>query len=136
VVVIALAAGAALYVGRKKRAAAQSAEEAEVPEEQGVPEEPEEAVRYKPIRKTPAAPAARPRPVPVQAAAMEAAAMTEEAKAREAIENTEKVLQDAEKVGLDTSKARQSFKVARNFFDMGKYQKAMLYCKASEDNIG
>jgi hypothetical protein len=60
----------------------------------------------------------------------------EGAKAQETIDNTEKILKDAEKVGLDTTKARQSFKVARNFFDMGKYEKAMLYCKMAEENIG
>jgi len=142
VVVIALAVGVAIYAGRKKRAAAQSEEEAEAPEEPGeyeepqVPEEPEEPIPYKPIRKAPRAPAARPPPVVAPAAAPEAPAMTEETNAREALENTEKILQDAENVGLDTSKARQTFKVARNFFEMGKYQKAMLYCKTAEDNIG
>jgi hypothetical protein len=62
--------------------------------------------------------------------------MTEEAKALDAIQNTERMLQEAENVGLDTAKARQSFKIARNFYEMGKYQRAMLYCKTAEDNIG
>jgi hypothetical protein len=140
VVAVALVAGAAIYAGRKKRAAAQSAEEAEVPEEPGVPEEPEEAVPYKPIRKAPPAPAARPRPVPAPAAAPapapRAPSMTEEAKAKDTIDYVDRVLQDAENAGLDTAKARQSLKIARNFFEMGKYQKAMLYCKMAEDNLG
>ena len=62
--------------------------------------------------------------------------MTEDAKALDAIQNTERMLQEAENVGLDTAKARQSFKIARNFYEMGKYQKVMQYCKTAEDNIG
>jgi hypothetical protein len=134
VVVIALAAGAALYAGRKKRAAAPSRED------QRVAERPEEAVRYKPIRKTPAARTARPPPVPqpkvAPSAVSQAPSMTDKAKASGAIERVERILQDAEEAGLDTAKARQSLKIARNFFDMGKYQKAMLYCKTAEDNFG
>jgi hypothetical protein len=135
VVVIAMAAGAAIYAGRKKRTASG-------PKQEGteIPEELEKAVPRKPVEKAPAAPAARPMPVPppavARAAAPGAPEMTEDAKARKAIENTETMLQDAEKAGLDTSKARQSFKIARNFFDMGKYQKAMLYCRTAEDSIG
>jgi hypothetical protein len=134
VVVIAMAAGAAIYASRKKRTASEpEAEETEIPEE------PEKAVPYKPVKKAPAAPAARPRPVAAPAAApaiTQTPAASDEAKANEAIDNTEKLLQDAEKAGLDTTKARQSLKVARNFFEMGGYQKVMAYCKTAEDSIG
>ena len=43
---------------------------------------------------------------------------------------------DAEAAGMDTQKSRQSLKIARNFFEMGKYQKSMLYCKMAQDNLG
>jgi ArsR family metal-binding transcriptional regulator len=62
--------------------------------------------------------------------------MTEEANAREAIDNLERILQDAENAGLDVSRARQSQKIARNFFDIGKYHKVRIYCKMAEDNLG
>jgi HEPN domain-containing protein len=64
-----------------------------------------------------------------------APAKTGEAKAREAIENLEMVLKDAEAAGLDTAKARQSLKVARNFMEMGKYDKTLLYCQNAENSI-
>ena len=62
--------------------------------------------------------------------------MSGEAMALEAIKNTEDMLLQAEKVGLDTAKARQSFKIAKNFYEMSNYQKVMQYCKTAEDNIG
>jgi flagellar basal body-associated protein FliL len=143
VAVIVLAAGAAIFAGRKKRAAPPPEEETEAPEESEV------AIPYKPVRKAAAAPATRPRPIskpavrkppvpaPIAAPAPvpQVPAMTDDAKALEAIENTERILADAEKAGLDISKARQSLKIARNFFEMGKYQKAMLYCQNAEDSI-
>jgi hypothetical protein len=61
---------------------------------------------------------------------------SEDEQALEAIESTERVLADAEAAGLDASKSRQSLKIARNFFEMGKYQKAMLYCQQAQDNLG
>jgi hypothetical protein len=136
VAAMTLAAGAAVLAGRRKRAAAG-------PEEDGrIAERPQEAVSYKPIRKARAAPAAppkRPPPVPPAAAAPARAAKLpgagEEAKVRETIDKLERVLQDAENAGLDTSKARQSLKIARNFYDMGRYQKAMLYCQNAENSI-
>jgi hypothetical protein len=59
----------------------------------------------------------------------------EEAKVRETIDKLERIIQDAENAGLDTSKARQSLKIASNFYDMGRYQKAMLYCQNAENSI-
>jgi hypothetical protein len=149
VAVVALAAGGAVLARKRKGAAAISEEDGRVAER------PEKAVSYKPIRKAPAAPAAPPArlppvrhaaapparlpPVPPAAAASARAARVpergEEADVKEKIENLEKVLQDAENAGLDTAKARQSLKIARNFFDMGKYQKAMVYCQNAENNI-
>jgi type IV secretory pathway VirB10-like protein len=137
VAAVAVVAVAAVMTRRKKSTA--------VPpeEDRRVAQRPEKAITYKPIRKAPAAPAvppARPPPVPPAAAApartAQAPGMGEEAKVREAIDNLEGVLKDAENAGLDTSKARQSLKIARNFYSMGKYEKAMLYCKMAEDNIG
>jgi hypothetical protein len=62
--------------------------------------------------------------------------MTGEAKAREAVESLEGIIKEAESAGLETTKARQSLKVARNFLEMGKYDKALLYCQNAEDSIG
>jgi len=61
--------------------------------------------------------------------------MAGEEKAREAIENLEGIIKDAEAAGLDTTKARQSLKVARNFMEMGKYDKALLHCQNAENSI-
>ena len=78
---------------------------------------------------TPApAPQAAPAPVQPQAA-------NEEAAAGEAIARTEKVLADAEGVGLDTARARQLLKIARNMQEMGKHSKTLDYCKRAEDAI-
>ena len=78
---------------------------------------------------TPApAPQAAPAPVQPQAA-------NEEAAAGEAIARTEKVLTDAEGVGLDTARARQLLKIARNMQEMGKHSKTLDYCKRAEDAI-
>jgi hypothetical protein len=137
VVVIALAAGAIMFAGRRKRAAHPQAPQ------QRVAQRPQAAVAYTPARQAARGPSARPPPIPTPtrppgrapAIAPHAPAMTEDAKALDAIQNTERMLQEAEKVGLDTAKARQSFKIARNFYEMGKYQRAMLYCKTAEDNI-
>lgn len=52
-----------------------------------------------------------------------------------AIKGTENVLAEAEKLGLDTSRARQAFKVAQNFYEMGKYSKAIQSCKNAEGFI-
>ena len=134
VAVIALAAGAAVFAGKRKRAAPTA------PQEMEAAPEPQEPVPYKPARRAAAIPATRPPPVPTPvitpATAPQAPAMSGEAMALEAIKNAEDMLLQAEKVGLDTAKARQSFKIARNFYEMGKYQKVMQYCKTAEDNIG
>jgi hypothetical protein len=61
--------------------------------------------------------------------------MNEEANARETVKNLEDMLQQAEKLGIDTVKARQTFKIAQNFLDMGKYQKVVQYCKMAEGYI-
>lgn len=61
--------------------------------------------------------------------------MTEEQQALLAIQRMEKVLADAEAAGLDTSRSRQSLKIARNFFDMGKFPKAILYCQNAENSL-
>jgi len=118
-VVLAIAAVAAVMVlgARKKRAGLQETYD-EGYQDQRVEEQ------YQPQEEEPS-----PEPEP------EAPPMTEEQQAREAIDNAERVLADAEGAGLDTSKSRQSLKIARNFLDMGKYQKAMLYCKMAEDNL-
>jgi hypothetical protein len=142
VAVIAVAAGAVVLARRKRNAAP-------LPEEDGrVAERPEAAQTYKPIRKAPAvrraAPSRRPPPVRPVAAAAPAKAhlptppapgMGEEAKVKETMDKLEGIIKDAEDAGLDTTKARQSLKIARNFFDMGKYQKALLYCKNAENSI-
>jgi hypothetical protein len=119
VAVIAGVAAFAVLGMRKKRASAQPGEEA------GYAEQPEEEVPYQPLREESA-------PAPET----EAPAMTEEANAKEALDNAETIIKEAESVGLDTVKARQSFKVARNFYGMGKFQKAIQYCKTAEENIG
>jgi hypothetical protein len=147
IVVVALAAGAVAMARRKRKPAA-------LPEEDNrVAELPEEPVAYKPIPKAKAAqrapPARRLRPVPASAGPAAAApastapapshpapGMNEEAIAREAIDNLERILRDAEEGGLDTEKARQSLKIARSFFDMRKYQKVTHYCKMTEDQLG
>jgi hypothetical protein len=134
VVVVALAAGAVIFAGKRKRALPAA------PEEMEAAPEPQEPVTYKPVRKIAARPAAGTPPIPAPVAAPATAAtappMSGEAMALEAIKNTEDMLVQAEKVGLDTAKARQSFKIAKNFYEMGKYQKVMQYCKTAEDNIG
>jgi hypothetical protein len=137
IAVIALAAGAVMIAGRRKRAAPPPGPE------HRVAQRPQAAVVYTPARQAAPGPSARPPPIPTPtrppgrapAIAPHAPAMTEEAKALDAIQNTERMLQEAENVGLDTAKARQSFKIARNFYEMGKYQRAMQYCKTAEDNI-
>lgn len=68
-------------------------------------------------------------------AAATAPAMSEQARSLEALNATERTLVEAEKVGLDTTRARQTFTVARNFHDMGKYSKAMQYCTTAEGYI-
>jgi hypothetical protein len=134
IAVVALAAGAVVWAQRRKNAAAQPEEDMRLAQR------PEQSIPYEPVRKAPthvppvlpaAAHTAAAPPVPHSAPEM-----SEEANTREAIDNLETILQDAETAGLDTSKARQSLKIARNFFEMGKYQKAMLYCKMAEDNLG
>jgi hypothetical protein len=119
-VVVVIAVVAAVMVGgaRKKRAGLQE------PYDEGYQDQRVEE-QYQPQEEEPS-----PEPEP------EAPPMTEEQQAREAIDNAERVLADAEGAGLDTSKSRQSLKIARNFLEMGKYQKAMLYCKMAEDNLG
>jgi hypothetical protein len=147
IVVVALAAGAVTMARRRRKPAA-------LPEGRNrVAELPEEPVAYEPIPKAKAAqrapPSRRLRPAPASAAPSASArastasapshpapGMNEEANAREAIDNLERILEDAEKAGLDVAKARQSLKIARNFFDMRKYQKAMHYCKMTEDQLG
>jgi hypothetical protein len=138
VAVIAVAAGAVILARRRRNAPP-------LPDEEGrVAERPEAAQTYKPIREAPAVrratPSRRPRPVSPVAAATPAASppapgMDEEAKVKETMEKLEGIIKDAEDAGLDTTKARQSLKIARNFFDMGKYQKALLYCKNAENSI-
>jgi hypothetical protein len=121
IAVVAVAAGALVLAGRRRRAA-QSAEE-----DMRTEEPQEEAVPFQPARKA-KAPAKAP-----------AAARTElaagEADAKAAISKTEKILADADKVGLDTTKARQLLKVARNMQGMGKHAKAVEFCKKAEDSI-
>jgi hypothetical protein len=137
IAVVAIVAVSAVIARRKKGAAVP-------PEEDGrVAERPEAPIAYRPIpkaRAAPRAPPARPPPVPAAvtapAAAGEDAAGAEETNARDAIDNLESIIQDAEKAGLDITLARQSLKIARNFQDMGKYGKAMSYCKTAEDQIG
>ena len=118
VAVIAGVAAFAVFGMRKKRASAQPGEEA------GYDEQPEEEVPYQPLEEE--VPAPKPK----------TPARSEETQAREALDNAETIIKEAESVGLDTVKARQSFKVARNFYDMGKFQKALQYCKTAEENIG
>jgi hypothetical protein len=131
VAVIAAVAAVVVFSSRKKRAAVQP------PEYEGYPEQIEEVPYQQLQEEAPAAvaqtaasyiPAAPPSAPP-------APAMTEQDKAREAIDKIETLLQEAEDAGLDTAKARLSFKVARNFYEMGKYQKALLYCQNAENNL-
>jgi hypothetical protein len=124
-VIVAVAAGAFVMAGRKKRAAQQPEQDMRVDEGQ-----PQEEVPYEPAVATQAQPAAAPVPAPTGPAA------TNEAEAREAIGKTEKILADAENVGLDTAKARQLLKIARNMQGMGKPAKAVEFCKKAEDSIG
>jgi hypothetical protein len=119
VAVIAAVAVVAVVGTRKQRAQVQP------PDDEGYQDQRVEESPFQP-------PEDEAPPVP----APEASAVSEEAKAKDAIDNTEKILADAENVGLDTTKARQSFKVARNFYEMGKYGKAMQYCRNAEESIG
>jgi len=113
--VVALAVGGAVMAGRRKRAGG-------LPEEDGrVEERPEERAPYKPMQK------ATPAAAPSSASA---------AGAKKAIDRTEKILGEAEKVGLDTTKARSLLKVARNMQGMGKADKAVEFCKKAEDAVG
>jgi flagellar basal body-associated protein FliL len=125
VVAVAAAAGAAVYAGRRKRMA-------QAVPEQRVTQRPQAAVPYKPAKAATLAPATKPPP----ATAKVVPEVNYEAKATEAIKNTEEMLQQAEKAGLDVTKARQSFKIAKNFYGMGKYEKAVSYCKTAEDYLG
>jgi hypothetical protein len=131
VAVIAAVAAVVVFSSRKKRAAVQP------PEYEGYPEQIEE-VPYQQLQEEAPAAVAQTAASYIPAAppsALPAPAMTEQDKARETIDNLEKIIQDAQNAGLDTTKARQSFKVARNFYDMGKYQKALLYCQNAENSI-
>ena len=84
----------------------------------------------------PGAPAQRPPPArPAPAPAQPAPAFGTEAKAREALANLDNIIQEAEKAGLDVTKARQSQNVARNFMEMGKYDKALQHCQNAENSI-
>jgi len=148
IVIVALAAGAVVWAGRKKRTAAPPTNDQRVATHQEAP------IEYRPIPKAkvaPHAPPPRPPPVPPAAAAHtsatapapaatpyspSASAVATEADAREAIDNLERIIQDAEAAGLDIAKARQTLKIARSFLDMEKYEKAMSYCKAAEDQVG
>jgi hypothetical protein len=121
--VIALAASAVFLAGRKKKAA-------EPPgEDMRIEQRPQDKLPYKPMKKAPAATAA-------PAAAPQAPTVTGEAEAKKVLGKTEKILAEAEKVGLDTTKARQLLKVARNMHGMGKNGKAVEFCKKAEDSIG
>jgi CARDB/Bacterial Ig domain len=132
IAIVAVAVGAVFVMSRRKRAAA-GQYDSEYPDQRM--EEP-----YEPIQEAPA-PAPRPGPRSMPPAAMAPPAghappaMTEEQQAREAIDNMEKVLADAEAAGLDTSKSRQSLKIARNFMEMGKYPKVMVYCQNAENSL-
>ena len=90
---------------------------------------------YQPTERQHAPRAPAPMPPPAASVPARAPAPGDAQKAKEAMENIERLLQDADSAGLDTAKARQSLKVARNFFKMGKYDKAMQYCKTAEENI-
>jgi hypothetical protein len=114
--VVGVVAAMVVLGARRKRAGVQQYG-SEYPEQRV--EEP-----YQPVQEQPA-----PAPEP------EAPPVTEEQQARQAIDNTEKVLADAEAAGLDTSRSRQSLKIARNFVEMGKYQKALLYCQNAENSL-
>jgi hypothetical protein len=132
VVIVAAVAGVAVFAGKKKKGAVPPKEE---PEGHG---EPEAAVVRKPVKKAPAAPPSKPAPAAAAAAALpapQAPAASDETRAKEAIDNTEKLLQDAEEAGLETSKARELFKIARNFQGMGRHQKAIEFSKKAEDSI-
>jgi hypothetical protein len=118
VVVIAVLAAVMVFGQRKKRAGIQE------PYDNAYPDQRVEE-QYQPQEEEPL-----PAPEP------EAPPVTEDQQALEAIESTERVLADAEAAGMDTQKSRQSLKIARNFFEMGKYQKSMLYSKMAEDNLG
>jgi hypothetical protein len=121
---VAVAAGAFVMAGRKKRAAQQPEQDMRVDEAQ-----PQEEVPYEPTVET------RPQPAAAPVAAATGPAPIGEANASEAIGKTEKILADAENVGLDTSKARQLLKIARNMQGMGKHTKAVEFCKKAEDSI-
>jgi len=91
------------------------------------------APRLQPVQPAPASPPATPAPAPTPA--QPAPASTGEAKAREALANLDNIIQEAEKAGLDVTKARQSQNVARNFMEMGKYDKALQHCQNAENSI-
>jgi hypothetical protein len=131
VAVIAAVAAVAVIGARRKKAQLQP------PGYEGYPEQTEE-IAYQPLQEeAPAAVAqtAAPRIPAAAPSSAPAPAMTEQDNARETIDKLETIIQDAQNAGLDTSKARQSLKIARNFYEMGKYQKALLYCQNAENNL-
>jgi hypothetical protein len=133
IAIVAVAVGAVFMMSRRRQAAPPQHDYAYQDQRM---EEP-----YQPVEQEPA-PGAQPgaQAMPPATTAQPAHQpapphVGEEQQARQAIENLQKVLADAEAAGLDTSRARQSLKIARNFQEMGRYQKAMLYCKNAEDSL-
>ena len=61
--------------------------------------------------------------------------MTEEDIAREAIGTLEAIMTEAEEAGMDVELSRRSLGIARNFLGMGRYEKAMAYCRMAENDI-
>lgn len=82
------------------------------------------------VQQPPAMAPSLPPPTPAPMGPVE-----DEPHALAAIKGTENVLAEAEKLGLDTARARQAFKVAQNFYEMGKYGKAIQSCKNAEGFI-
>jgi hypothetical protein len=130
IAIVAVAVGAVFMLSRRKQAAPPQYDSGY--QEQRM-EEPYQSMetQYAPGAPAQGPPPARPAPAPAQPAP----ASGGEAKAREALANLENIIQEAEKAGLDVTKARQSQKVARNFVEMGKYDKALLYCQNAENSI-
>jgi len=88
------------------------------------------------VSAVPAAAAAVPAAVPAAAPAPGLAGLSQDAQARELIQKTEAAFAEFDKVGLDTSKARQTLAIAKNFNEMGKYPNAIEYCKKAQDMVG
>ena len=119
VAIAAAVAGMAVFAARRRRTANLATQNELPPEDQDAP------VAYEPA----AARAAQAPPAPPASAGADAEA------AGAVLKKTEELILQAEKAGLDVTKARQNLKVAQNFQKMGRHKKTLDFCAVAEDSI-